>query len=92
MRAMVLKAPRELQFAELDLPPLAEDHVRVRVTHSAICGTDLKIYKGDIPVRHPLIMGHEMCGEVVEGEDSPQPAQLRRALGTPAAACAVATG
>lgn len=70
MRAMVLKAPRELQFAELDLAPLAEDQVRVRVTHSAICGTDLKIYKGDIPVRHPLIMGHEMCGEVVEGEDS----------------------
>ena len=70
MRAMVLKAPRELQFAELDLAPLAEDQVRVRVTHSAICGTDLKIYKGDIPVRHPLIMDHEMCGEVVEGEDS----------------------
>jgi 2-desacetyl-2-hydroxyethyl bacteriochlorophyllide A dehydrogenase len=67
---MVLKAPRELQFAELDLAPLAEDQVRVRVTHSAICGTDLKIYKGDIPVRHPLIMGHEMCGEVAEGEDS----------------------
>ena len=67
---MVLQAPRVLQSAELELPPLAGDYVRVRVTHSAICGTDLKIYKGDIAVRHPLIMGHEMCGEVVEGEDS----------------------
>ena len=57
MRAMVLKAPRELHLAELELPPLAGDDVRVRVTHSAICGTDLKIYKGDIPVRYPLHHG-----------------------------------
>ncbi len=83
MRAMVLEAPRKLQFAELDLPPLAEDHVRVRITHSAICGTDLKIYKGDISVRHPLIMGHEMCGEVVEGEDSTPTRATEARVGDP---------
>ncbi len=44
------------------------DEVLVRVQNSGICGTDLKIYTGAIPVRYPLIMGHEMCGELVEGE------------------------
>ncbi len=40
-------------------------HVLVRITHSGLCGTDLKIYKGAIPAQYPLIMGHEMVGEVV---------------------------
>ncbi len=39
----------------------------MRVTHSGLCGTDLKIYKGAIPAEYPLIMGHEMVGEVAGG-------------------------
>jgi 2-desacetyl-2-hydroxyethyl bacteriochlorophyllide A dehydrogenase len=42
----------------------------VRVTHSGICGTDYKIFKGAIPVSYPRIMGHEMAGEVVDPGDS----------------------
>jgi len=44
--------------------------VLVRVTHSGICGTDYKIFNGAIPVSYPRIMGHEMAGEVVEGDSS----------------------
>ncbi len=58
MKAMVLKAPRNLQFETLPTPKPANDQVLVRVTHSGICGTDLKIYTGGIPGRYPLIMGH----------------------------------
>src|SRR6202163_259777 len=67
MRAMVLTGPHELGLDEVDRPKPGPNEVLVRVTNSGICGTDLKIYKGAIPVRHPLIMGHEMIGEVVEG-------------------------
>jgi 2-desacetyl-2-hydroxyethyl bacteriochlorophyllide A dehydrogenase len=67
MKAMVLRAPRELGVAEVERPEPGHNQVLVRVTNSGVCGTDLKIYEGAIPVRHPLIMGHEMIGEVVEG-------------------------
>jgi 2-desacetyl-2-hydroxyethyl bacteriochlorophyllide A dehydrogenase len=67
MKAMVLRAPRNLGVAEVERPKPDRNQVLVRVTNSGICGTDLKIFEGVIPVRHPLIMGHEMIGEVVEG-------------------------
>ena len=67
MKAIVLTAPRELTLDQVNSPARSEDQVLVRITHSGICGTDLKIYNGSIAVRHPLIMGHEMIGEVAEG-------------------------
>lgn len=66
MRAMVLRAPGELVPGDVVRPAGAADHVLVRVTYSGICGTDLKIYRGTIPVTYPRIMGHEMAGDVVE--------------------------
>ncbi len=68
MKAMVLRAPGELGPGDVPLPALRPGEVLVRITHSGICGTDLKIYNGSIPVRYPLIMGHEMIGEVAGGE------------------------
>jgi 2-desacetyl-2-hydroxyethyl bacteriochlorophyllide A dehydrogenase len=70
MKAMVLRGPRNLALAEVERPALGPGQVLVRVTHSGVCGTDLHIYEGSIPVRHPLIMGHEMIGEVVDGGDA----------------------
>jgi 2-desacetyl-2-hydroxyethyl bacteriochlorophyllide A dehydrogenase len=70
MKAMVLKAPGELTVEEVSRPELDKGHVLVRVSHSGICGTDLKIFNGAIPVKYPRIMGHEMIGEVVEGGKS----------------------
>jgi len=70
MKAMVLRGPSELVLDEVARPALKEGHALVRITHSGLCGTDLKIYQGTIPARYPLIMGHEMIGEVVEGGNS----------------------
>jgi 2-desacetyl-2-hydroxyethyl bacteriochlorophyllide A dehydrogenase len=67
MKAMVLKAPGELVLDEVSRPGAGERDVLVRVTHTGICGTDLKIFSGAIPVKYPRIMGHEMIGEVAEG-------------------------
>ena len=69
MKAMVLKAPRELKLETIERPVAGADQVLVQVTSSGICGTDLKIYDGAIPVQYPRIMGHELCGVLVEGGD-----------------------
>jgi len=74
---MVLRGPRDLGAAEVERPVLGPNQVLVRVTHSGICGTDLHIFEGAIPVRHPLIMGHEMIGQVVEGGDDSLPGGQR---------------
>jgi L-iditol 2-dehydrogenase len=68
MKAMVLRAPSNLALDDIAQPHVPTGHVLVRITHSGLCGTDLKIYKGAIPAQYPLIMGHEMVGEVVSGE------------------------
>jgi 2-desacetyl-2-hydroxyethyl bacteriochlorophyllide A dehydrogenase len=69
MKAMVLKGPRELKLETIERPVPVDDQVLVQVRSSGICGTDLKIYEGAIPVQYPRVMGHELCGVLVEGGD-----------------------
>ena len=66
MKAMVLTAPDELVLDDVARPGGRAGDVTVHITHSGICGTDYKIYKGAIPVQYPRIMGHEMVGEIVD--------------------------
>src|ERR1700736_4146395 len=69
MKAMVLRAPNDVGLEAVPEPKPGHDEVLVRVSHSGICGTDLKIYRGAIPVSYPRIMGHETVGVVAEGGD-----------------------
>jgi D-arabinose 1-dehydrogenase-like Zn-dependent alcohol dehydrogenase len=70
MKAMVLNSPAELIQEEIANPSRRNNETLVRVTYSGVCGTDLKIYQGGIPVDYPRIMGHEMIGEVIEVGDA----------------------
>jgi 2-desacetyl-2-hydroxyethyl bacteriochlorophyllide A dehydrogenase len=70
MKAIILRAPGQLGLDSLERPDPGPNRVLVRVTHSGICGTDLGIFSGRIPVQYPRVMGHEIAGEVVEGGDS----------------------
>ena len=73
MKAMLLNAPERLAFDDVARPTPGPGEILIRVTNSGICGTDLKIYRGAIPVAYPRIMGHEMIGEVADaGEDHQQ--------------------
>ncbi|MFC1665439.1 zinc-binding dehydrogenase [Pseudomonadota bacterium] len=64
MKAMVLNAPNSVAYEDVGLPGKDASEVLIKVTHTGMCGTDLKIYQGGIPVGYPLIMGHESVGEV----------------------------
>jgi threonine dehydrogenase-like Zn-dependent dehydrogenase len=65
-RAAVMAAfNRPIEVRELPLPAdLAPGDVLVRVTMAGICGTDVHLHKGQLPVPLPLIMGHETVGTV----------------------------
>jgi 2-desacetyl-2-hydroxyethyl bacteriochlorophyllide A dehydrogenase len=65
MRAVVLRRPCDLAVLDVVRPEPRPGEVLVRVTHTGICGTDLKIFTGAMPVSYPIIMGHEIAGEVV---------------------------
>ena len=51
----------------VELPPLKENEVLVRVRASSLCGTDLHVYEGGMKApRIPMIMGHEWGGDTIE--------------------------
>jgi L-iditol 2-dehydrogenase len=86
MRAVVLEGPR--RFAAVERPePDPAGRAVVAIEQVGICGTDLKIAKGDIPVSYPRILGHELIGRVV----TPGPRDLvsagDRVLVDPAVSC-----
>jgi L-idonate 5-dehydrogenase len=70
MRACVLHAAKDLRLEERSKTPLQAGEVRVRFGAGGICGSDLHYYfdgrVGDFAVREPLILGHEVAGEVSE--------------------------
>ncbi len=67
MDALVLKAYRRLEMAEVPLPVPGPDEVLVAVRACAICGSDVHGYDGSTGRRRPpLIMGHEAAGVVAE--------------------------
>src|SRR5690349_14952276 len=59
-----------LIWSTTEIPAIGPDDLLVKVRAVSICGTDLHIRRWDTwamhRVRPPLIVGHEMCGEVVE--------------------------
>ena len=87
MKAIVLRAPSNLALEEVARPETPPGHVLVRITNSGLCGTDLKIYTGAIPARYPLIMGHEMTGELVAGSPPPGVHTGDRVIIDPVLAC-----
>src|SRR6202034_3754906 len=60
---------RVLQIKDVPQPQLKAGHVLLRVVACGVCRTDLHIVEGDLPALRPqLIPGHQIVGEVVEGE------------------------
>lgn len=67
MKAMVLEqVGQPLQPRELPIPEPAPNQVLVRVLACGVCRTDLHVFDGELPnPKLPLILGHEIVGEVV---------------------------
>ena len=68
MKALTYHGPHKVRVETVPDPILqAPDDIILRVTATAICGSDLHLYRGKIPkTEHGDIFGHEFMGEVVE--------------------------
>jgi threonine 3-dehydrogenase len=71
MKALVkAKAERGIWMEDIEAPQVGHNDVLIKVNRTAICGTDIHIFKWDdwaqatIPV--PMAVGHEFSGEIVE--------------------------
>jgi (R,R)-butanediol dehydrogenase / meso-butanediol dehydrogenase / diacetyl reductase len=83
MRAAVYFGRQDLRLATVAEPDPGPGEVKLRVHYNGICGSDLlEYYDGPVTTRstphpltgvhNPVVMGHELCGEVValgEGVD-----------------------
>ncbi len=89
MRAVTFQAPGEVRVEEKPEPEIvAGDDAIVRVHASGICGSDLHIYHGRVPVEEGFTIGHEFVGTVLAAGDDVERVSIGdRVLGTFLTAC-----
>ena len=83
MRAATLIGPqpiaeRPLQIGEREVPHIFAERLLLRIRACGVCRTDLHICEGELaPRRSPLIPGHQIVGEVVDGATEALPQGTR---------------
>lgn len=67
MKAVTFQGAKDIKVKEVEDPKLQQkDDIIVRVTSTAICGSDLHIYQGALPTHKDYVIGHEPMGIVEE--------------------------
>ncbi len=83
MKAAILDRPapigsRPLRIAEAAKPTAQPGEVLLRVRACGVCRTDLHIVEGELaPQRQPVVPGHQIVGEIVDGGAGKLPAGTR---------------
>lgn len=86
MRAVVVEAPGSVALRQVP-DPSPGSAALVRIERVGLCGTDLKIVSGAVPVDRPRILGHELIGRVaVPGQRNVVPEGSRVVI-DPSIAC-----
>jgi threonine dehydrogenase-like Zn-dependent dehydrogenase len=64
MKAVAFRSPGLVELVERPKPEPRAGEAVIRITTTAICGTDVHIVKGEYAVRPGLILGHEPVGVI----------------------------
>jgi len=66
MKSAVWTSKSEVQLKELPIPePYTPDEAVIKVLGCGICGTDVHIFHGEVPLaKPPVVLGHEIVGEI----------------------------
>ena len=78
-----------MEIRDYPVVPPGDAGVLMRLVRSGICGTDIHILEGRLPIPPPFIPGHEFIGEIVETEQHARTDALgtRISVGDLAIAC-----
>lgn len=50
---------------ESELPNVSEGEVLVKIIYTSLCGSDIHTYTGKRKEPSPIILGHEIVGEII---------------------------
>lgn len=67
MKAVTFQGAKDIQVKNVKDPEIEKkDDIIVKITSTAICGSDLHIYQGALPTHKGYVIGHEPMGIVEE--------------------------
>lgn len=67
MKSIVYKGKNKIAILNKEEPKIIEDSdVKIKITLTGICGTDLRIYTGNFNAQNGVTLGHEAIGIVSE--------------------------
>jgi L-idonate 5-dehydrogenase len=70
MKSVICHSAQDLRIESIELPPLGDHQLRVKVAFGGICGSDLHYYQhggfGTVRIKQPITLGHEVSG-IVDG-------------------------
>ena len=68
MKAALLYGKEDIRLEQASLPEMESEGLLIRVLTCGICGSDIRMFINGPTARYinPVILGHEICGEVVE--------------------------
>lgn len=67
MKAVTFQGAKDIQVKNVKAPEIEKkDDIIVKITSTAICGSDLHIYQGALPTHKGYVIGHEPMGIVEE--------------------------
>src|SRR5690625_6234803 len=70
MDAAILNQPLDIEVKKVEVPEPKEDEALIKVHCIGVCGSDVHYYEhgkiGRYVVEEPIILGHELAGEVVK--------------------------
>jgi len=67
LKAVTFQGVKDIQVKDVpDAKIQKPDDILVRITSTAICGSDLHIYRGSVPTTKGFVLGHEPIGIVEE--------------------------
>ncbi|MEQ8672732.1 MAG: zinc-binding dehydrogenase [Aggregatilineales bacterium] len=62
----VARGVGNIELTEIDEPMPGTGQVKIRIGAAGICGTDIHIYKDEFRSHPPVVLGHEIAGEIVD--------------------------